>query len=166
MNYPATVLDWQRAISEHYTKNINGYVYNAIPPITHPNFGQEVKEEMFYMEPKFRAAFPLPRDKAIYIPDGKGGYRFWEADWMVLDQYGRFVPLSMDSPICLRNMKMINEKLQKYLKNDMGNSGRSSIDNLIPPTGGIISWGRKAHYRSRTGKKSWRSSAKWKITKQ
>ncbi|EJL9953990.1 hypothetical protein NNF58_003872 [Salmonella enterica] len=21
---------------------------------------------------------PIPRDKAIYIPDGKGGYRFWE----------------------------------------------------------------------------------------
>ncbi|VFR11405.1 hypothetical protein SPFM7_00215 [Salmonella phage SPFM7] len=121
---------------------------------------------MFYMEPKFRAAFPSKNIKAIYIPDGKGGYRFWEGQEVVLDQYGRFVPLSMDSPIPRENMKMINEKLQKYLKNDTDWMGRSSIDNLIPPTGGIIFCLRKAHYRSRTGKKSWRSSVGNSITKQ
>ncbi|VFR10960.1 hypothetical protein SPFM15_00215 [Salmonella phage SPFM15] len=113
---------------------------------------------MFYMEPKFRAAFPSKNINGIYIPDGKGGYRFWEGQEVKEDQYGRFVPLSMDSPIPRDKAKMINEKLQKYLKNDTDWMVLSSIDNLIPPTGGIIFCLRNMHYRSRTGKKSWRSS--------
>ncbi|VFR11849.1 hypothetical protein SPFM8_00217 [Salmonella phage SPFM8] len=166
MNYPATVLDWQKFRAAFPSKNINGYVYNAIPGGYRFWEGQEVKEEMFYMEPPLSMDSPIPRDKAIYIPDGNQKYLKNDTDWMVLDQYGRFVPPTGGIIFCLRNMKMINEKLKKSWRSSVGNSGRSSIDNLIKPQNVRLSWGRKAHYRSRTGVKTESCFAKWKITKQ
>ncbi|VFR14894.1 hypothetical protein SPFM20_00216 [Salmonella phage SPFM20] len=71
---------------------------------------------------------PIPRDKAIYIPEKLQKYLKNDTDWMVLDQYGNLIPPTGGIIFCLRNMKMINRTGKKSWRSSVGNSGRSSIE--------------------------------------